>query len=49
MKFFYTFLIIIQLLCMLAAFNHKTKAVCICDKTPPNKCECEKCGCANED
>jgi len=48
MKFFYIFLIIIQLICLLGAMN-KEKAVCACAETPPHKCECQKCGCANED
>ena len=49
MKFFYTFLIIIQLICILAAFNHKQKATCVCDKTEPYRCECKECNCENED
>ena len=48
MKFFYTFIIIVQIICLLGALN-KEKATCVCDKTEPYKCECVKCGCANED
>ena len=49
MKFFYILFLTMQLICVVAAITHKTQATCICDKTPPNKCECQKCGCANED
>ncbi len=46
MKLFYTFILFIQIICLIGSLKEQK---CICAETPPNKCECKECNCANED
>ena len=47
MKLFYTFILFLQIFCIMSSYSKKQS--CACDKTEPYKCECNKCNCDSED